>query len=379
MSYFEALWSAAKNTSDVTVLRRHLSPVDIVSDGGLKWTKVSTISEKRLLMEMAKQGWDWGGMSSEDSDEEDTEKYRKEDVLLDISLVKTAANLAKLAKQTRVKYKHPKVHFVLTRISRGNMDIDLVLDAIQATGASVQTAEQIPDAPTIDDALEKMTLDEFKLFTETINVDCTLLLAMVSDISHGQVQEEPWFNKNVRQQIKLEEKEQLMTNALWPAMIGRNIVCANIAAQRMREIVDAIGTKTEKARTRLLMGDDEGMSGAELLKELQRLSEHPIPSSWKLPIRVVDDEATVSHTASPLVAAVGSLLTDINRSVFVLGWVSGFTTITSNRIATKIVEKGVEDNRQSDDDIGPDVWVCPTARSLVAKEKDRRDGGGTDD
>jgi hypothetical protein len=66
---------------------------------------------------------------------------------------------------------------------------------------------------------------------------------------------------------------------------------------------------------------------------------------------------------------------DINESVFLSGWAAGYTTITSNRIASKAIEKAIEENRKSDDEVGPKVWICPTARSLVAKEKDRRDGG----
>jgi hypothetical protein len=61
--------------------------------------------------------------------------------------------------------------------------------------------------------------------------------------------------------------------------------------------------------------------------------------------------------------------------VFLFGWIAGYTTITSNRIATKTIEKVIEENRKNEDELGPKVWTCPTARSLVAKEKDRRAGG----
>jgi hypothetical protein len=249
------------------------------------------------------------------------------------------------------------------------------------TGATVITADQLTKAPAIENAVSDMVIDEFKHFTPILNVDCTLLLAVVSDISHGQVQEEPWFNRNVRTQIKIEEKERLMESVLWSAMADRELVCSRLAAQRMREIVDTIGTPTEKARTSLIMGDDGSLSRDQLLAELRKYSSHEIPSTWKLPIRAMDDLPPVEATRG-LEKNVMNHLTDVNLSVFTFGWRSGYTTITSNRAAVKTIEKAVEDHRISDTDVGPDVWICATARSLVAKEKDRRDGNtlkGDDD
>jgi hypothetical protein len=212
-------------------------------------------------------------------------------------------------------------------------------------------------------------LDNYTLLTHILG---TLLLAIVSDISHGQVQEEPWFNKNVRIQIQIEEKKKLMLNSLWPAMDGRDLVCTKLAAQRMREIVDTIGTETEKARTRITMGDDSSQPPEQLLHDFGTLSAHDVPASWRLPIKIVDEDALEIERATKFHGQVVDQLTDINKSVFLYGWLSGNTTITSNRVAAKAVEKAVEVYRTSDA-IGPDVWICPTARSLVAKEKHRKD------
>ena len=41
--------------------------VDIVADNGLEWIKVSTMGEKRLLFELAKEGW----AGRHDSDDDD--------------------------------------------------------------------------------------------------------------------------------------------------------------------------------------------------------------------------------------------------------------------------------------------------------------------
>ncbi|QDS77315.1 hypothetical protein FKW77_004687 [Venturia effusa] len=368
LTYWEALWSTAKQQKCIQLLRRHASPIDIISDSGLTWTKVSTITERRLLMEMAKTGWNWS-----DSDDDGFGTGTKDEDDMDIPIVKMAITLANLAKESRVRYRTPHVHFVLTRINSGNKDIDTILDRIRATGATLTTADQILPAPAIEDVLEDLVVDERKSFSETLNICCTILLAVVSDISHGQVKEEAWFNRNIRRQIEIEDNEHLMQNTLWPAMAGRDLVCTKIAMQRMREIVDLIGTHSEKERTKLFMGDDSSKSSEQLLEEFQKLSAYPIPSTWRLPIKIVDELNTDEHSPR-LAATVAKELSDINESVFIYGWKTGRTTITSNRSAVKAIERCVEANRLSDDDVGPDAFIVPTARSLVAKEKERRDG-----
>jgi hypothetical protein len=298
-------------------------------------------------MEMAKQGWDWAG-SDDDSEDETygSSSQNAADDDLDISLVKMAVTLRDMAKESRVRYQHPSVHFILTRITPSSKDIVRILDAIRATGAVVHTADTLTAAPPIQNVLEDLIIDDFRFFTPTLNVDCTLLLAIVSDISHGQVVEEPWFNRNVRNQIRIEEQEQLMLRSLWPAMSDKELVCTKLAAKRMREIVDTIGTPTEKQRMAVLMGDD-GTSGPEELKEKFRdLSVHEVPNEWQLPVQVVDEDALERASASQFQKDVMAHLFDVNRSVFMYGWLSGYTTISSNRVATKTVEKAVEDHRK---------------------------------
>ena len=68
---------------------------------------------------------------------------------------------------------------------------------------------------------------------------------------------------------------------------------------------------------------------------------------------------------------MSQILTGINPSVFFYGWKSGYTTITSNRVASREVEKTIEENRVAEE-MGPDVWIAPQSRSLVGREKERR-------
>ena len=145
----------------------------------------------------------------------------------------------------------------------------------------------------------------------------------------------------------------------------------------MMEIVQLIGTEDEKLRTELLIGGGSSYSVESRIRSLQDLSSHRIPMDLKLPIEVVEvDIPAMENEIGHLATAVKDDLTTINQSVFFYGWAKGLTTISSNRTVAKEIESMVEAKRESDGERGPDIWLCSTARSLVGKEKTRRDGKG---
>lgn len=118
------------------------------------------------------------------------------------------------------------------------------------------------------------------------------------------------------------------------------------------------------------MGDTP-LSASELRDKLNLLSRFQVPESLKLPIvtRVPDEAPT---TLPPSATAVKRQLTSINQSVFLHGWAGGITTVTSNRTVVKQIEN-ILAKEASDETEWPLIWLCPTARSLVGKEKGRRD------
>ena len=168
------------------------------------------------------------------------------------------------------------------------------------------------------------------------------------------------------------------------------------------EIVDTIGTETEKKRTALLLSLwHEGFSASDQcweriqkfsldlegslalkeqrLEEFQKLSDYRIPLEWNLPIKVIDvDVAAIKAKLPPSAEQVSKQLTTINQSVFLFGWQTGKTTISSNRAVAKDFENTIEEYRVEEDEMGPDIWLSPTSRSLVGKEKKRRGANGPD-
>ena len=385
--------------------------MDIVAQDGEEWVKVSTITENRLLFEKAKAGWEGADSSSESCDGGDTvnpngtlhaeEEDSDEDDDDRVELLKMADDLRKASQAVRIRYKHPRVRFVLPKISEGStFEIDKILADIRATGATVQCGDDpralqqssplgtskdvningLEDTP-LEAIFSSLLIDPFSNFTPTLNIDCTILLALVSDLSHGLITPEPWFHPAIRRQIDLEAKEQLLRTSLWPAMGARALVCTFKAARRMREIVGLIGTEPERIRMELLLGEGprgEGKTAEELRDAFDLTSSYPVPKEWRLPIKVV--HAEVDMSSLPRVAEkVAAQLTEINKSVFLFGWLNRWTTISSNRTVAKLIESVIEGEQkmgreEGGEVVGPQVWLCPTARSLVGKEKGRKDG-----
>ncbi|KAI2707058.1 hypothetical protein CBS147333_1724 [Penicillium roqueforti] len=361
--------------------------VDIVADDGEEWVKVSTVSESRLLFEMAKKGWEG---DSDDDEWSDGGKRRtilqnfdedgNEDDDDELELIKLARDLKKASDATRVKYKHPRLRVVIPKIEEGSVpEIDAVLNEMRSYGIRVDCQGNLPAETRT--GLDHLLPQPFKNFTSTLNVDCTLLLALVSDLSHiKDIPPPPYVHRAIVRQIEVEREKPLLTSELWPAMDGRELVSTTEAAVRFREIVGIIGTETEKSRTRMLLGDPpyEQLDREAVLQKFQELSDYQVPTNWKIPIKVVAaqpviDAAKTQGHLYPVVHEVGQGLSDINQSVFLYGWVTGLTTISSNRTIDKQIEATVEDNRKGDNDLrGPDVWICDTARSLVGKDKDRK-------
>jgi len=403
LPFLETVWNTAKNSKEVAALQKKIYAssdakslsqgmrqvrlngsgtrarsakenaviVDAITDAGKTWTKVSLITNSRLLFDLAKQGWDSGGSDSEDEHGTFSTSDGLDDDT-DVPLLRTAKELTRAAQQFRVRTQTPKVHIVLPRIQPGEVhEVDAVLEGCRAAGAVLHCGEGLKDVPGLDIALPAMAPDPFESFSDSLNIDCTILLALVSEFSHAKVSKEPWFHTALRRQVEIEGNENLLPSLLYPAMANHPLVCTQEAASRMREIVNTIGTVSEKARTKIMMGDDTSKPHTTLVAEMQEWSAYEVPLTWRLPIKIIDqNEHACQSSLPPEAQRVSENMTAINRSVFLHGWAAGRTTITSNRTVVKQLEGGLQAFHASlSDTAWPRIWLCPTARSLVGKEK----------
>ncbi|KAI9829523.1 MAG: hypothetical protein M1826_005567 [Phylliscum demangeonii] len=483
----DATGSARKTTKDKkkNKMKKKTVVVDIVAGTGREWIKVSTMTETKLLFEMAKNGWNVPDDSSGTSSDNEEGTVDQDSAP---SLLKLACALRQAASHVLVRNRHPQIRFVLPRIRRGTSTrsssaIVHLLDEIRRLGITVECAGNgndndeplfAPAGTPFKDVLARMTPDEYADFTPTLNIDCTLLLALVSDLSHGAVpmpplplppsasapQPEPGSSRRpssfssgcaapsstimhiaIRRQIEREAREQLLPRVLWPAMAHRSLVCTSAAAHRTREIVATIGTASERARTALLFhppssSSDSSASNRSLpdsdttRRLFQTLSAHSIPSSWAIPIRVVvtdDDDGRTNGRLPAIAYSIAAQLSPLNRAVVLFGWARHYTTLTSNGVVVKLIETallraaavsrtgahaplrktktktktkpnrgGLEgpdgwEGRKEEEEgeekeekdhtqlLGPDIWLCPVARSLVGKEPGQGTRNGIND
>ncbi|KAF3162006.1 hypothetical protein TWF788_002182 [Orbilia oligospora] len=434
-------------------LKRKKTPVqvDIIAQNGLEWIKVAGLSEKRLETEFAKARWEAEGFKDEDDEDGQSENGDKLDheenggkdinqTILEFqhdsdafSLVKSARSMVLAAQQTRVQYLHPEITIVLPNIHYDPQNPQLgsathtLITAILSTGARVQTSNRNIISPTPPPGDESTLTDNFgnaitnrsqslhpnhpplasssssstqtspesvaeaaltslsitsdpiTLITPKILLDCTILLALVSDLSHD--------------------------------IEGREMICTFDAYKRFKEIVDIVGSESEKLRANALVwggtGRDwrhpspsklplksgsniinggnkdtgitftedgepllpDGRTRTSLLSTLQSLSRHQVPKTLKLPITVVDSLESQIMSHNPVAAKIGPELSVVNRSSLFTAWEMGITIVTTNGSVVKRLEWLVEENRIRDDDVGPKVHLLAIARSLVGKMK----------
>lgn len=439
LPFYNAVWDAAKSSTGLVTFNKRFywaqpptrsskragqakkegALVDIVTQSGLEWIKVSTITETRLLFELAKAGWEGADSSASDDENEDEDNTFTNSpsptsppsppspVNSDnpVELVRLAVDLRKASLATLIRYKHPTVRLILPKIPTSPSSQTLaILNQLHSTGAKIQHGPQFLPFPapnplptpippsSLQTLFTRLLPDPHAPLTATLNIDCTILLALISDLSHSPyTPHSPTHHQAITRQIELEARDPLLPDSLYPALQDHDLICTGEAAERMREIVAQIGTPSERTRGALLLGDEpESADGdgfhvgdsernSSVLARFAATSKYPVPSTLRLPIKITTIVLDMAQLPS-VAATVATHLTAINRSVFLYGWQAGITTVSSNRTVVKTIES-VIGAENADADIegkfevevgGPEVWLCETARSLAGKEKGRR-------
>ena len=417
--------------ADGTVRRADKDPVtvDIVADHGRCWIKIVTKSIGSLLMDLAKEGL----VDLEESDTEQSESWtdaiRAESKIPnvknkfdDLKLVKTAKEFLAAARTARVgiAHEHPQVYFYLTKVERGDSgDIDAVLQYIESMGVLVLSADQLNDRGSRPCAEEETTshhqADLVALFdnmlaappltplTQTLNIDCTILIALISDISHCNPRDitiPVHYNgrqagKDIEFQLQTEPLDPLLPSHIYPILCNKKLVCTSRAVAHLRNIVQIMGSPTETKRSNLFLpvGPQDDRKCAELRRELDQLSTHSLPESLQLPIEIVDDEAADNTSGETVVGAEAEVrrrlaahprLSPLNRSVIFYGWRHSMTTVSLNRdisdwldraIDVTLDEMDIENQALEAGSIvaksfrGPAVLIRGRERSLLGSEK----------
>lgn len=402
--------------------------VDVVANHGRKWVKVWTKSQEWLQMDMAKEG-----LVELDQDEDEDENkdgevdddvvahsktQRDIDGFRDLKLVKMACEFVAAAKTTRVGHRHPKVHFILPKIHRGrSRDLDIVLTAIERIGIVVSCSgegkqESNQAGSNLVNYFERMLAEQKSDPCPNeglLNLDCTVLIALISDISHcqhksdevpGGVEIPAHYHGQSRcdivDQFLSDQQQPLLPSDVYPILSGKQLSCTSVAANHLRKIVHLMGTATEMLRADILLGN---LESDRARSEWNNLSIHRIGDATNLPVRVVDFDkdralmdikqqtrASTGNIDFEIAQRISKLetrqLSDLNKAVFIHGWSSRITTFTLNRVVSGYIHRAIDDfldefeaQSQDENDVqgmsfcGPRIEVCARERSLIGSEK----------
>lgn len=236
-------------------------------------------------------------------------------------------------------------------------------------GVEVLCADEIEvdTASSLQEKFARMAQNEKPTYTDTLNLDRSVMITLISDISHSAPVLGKQHHSAILQNLVKKEAKDPALQALLPIIGNRTLQCTTATAEHCKQVVRMLGTGTEKRRYQALLGDLPGTQ-ADTLDAVQAMCDHKLPPELNLPITVVDEQTDLP----PLAAKITPFITaNYNRSSFIDGWARGITTITVNKAGYNEIKYLIEKHRTPDIPWypGPDMRVFSQYRSLLATEK----------
>jgi hypothetical protein len=393
-------WDAIKRTHGLMAFRRRFSgntsklgtTVDAVVENGTEWVKVSVVTEKKLIYQMAQEGWNPDDSTDEDSDASDGENTG-------IGIVKTASQLVKAARSNRCNTRIPRVRLALPNLTEGRIEaIDKLLNRIRCLGTSkkqegdVEIIVDCSNSKFLETPIPPLAMAFANMFRDTnldrlttiVNLELTILLSLASDIAHAVVEPKEWYSMQTLSHLEDEahapgERLQIVYNALR----GRRLECTYEVAREFCNIVDDLGTDTTKIRAAIMFGWKDIQEGIQILRHSQsprsngsghdevatdnqsthaapknqldgwrQLSTYPVPDDLQFPILMIGEDGFDDKDYASLIEAgklppVASKVWEkldrpYNRSCHLWGWMQDITTVSANSLNTRLVDATVD-------------------------------------
>ena len=358
----------------------------IVVDRGAEWLDIRWITADRLARQMTDCGWAWGDYQSGDVVEADEWH--------DMPFAKQARRVIAAARLNRHEYRIPRVHLVVPNISRGtNEDIDVLLEQfaridpavpVTISDATSRFLTTPPSPPDLSTAIDTLASDDMDLLTSTLNMEHTILVDLISDLTHVRLHPQPWHSRTTREQIAEENSHPhgVMARRLYPLLSNRRLVCTHEAAVHFHDMLTTVGTPSERERGRLVVPlfEPERSSLPDTLRSrFQSMSAHTLPSQVQFPVEILPAQpawdintvkAAVDEGKLPAVAwdvACRGRLKSSRFSTVMYGWAERVATLTSNKEIRAHLKTWVEEGRTADEETGPQVWCVDITRNLLAK------------
>jgi len=211
-------------------------------------------------------------------------------------LLAQASSLIRASKLVLHRGQHPHIRIVLPRFRMDELkslnlgDPKLILrvfDRLRTRGITLEMGDLSP--PPITEVLQRMTFPDYSTITDILNIDTTILLAIVSDISHITIRPKEWHHEFIAAQIAKEGQLKLLPQHIWPICGTRKLICTRESLEMMQTITNDIGTDAERKRAALLFeSPGDNMTTADRISKFQALSDYKIPEGWSIPINVID-------------------------------------------------------------------------------------------
>ncbi|KAK4187537.1 hypothetical protein QBC35DRAFT_452199 [Podospora australis] len=384
--------------------------VDAVVNSGATWIKFISISARTLEYQVMAEGWE----SDEYSDAEDSGNEKKDNADAGLGHTEFADTISKIILAARWNHCH-HLHLVLPGLYEGKSDVvdrvlNYVRDKIGGTDVKVDAScagsPFLVDAPPpletaipalIDERDPLVAPEDCNRITETVNLDPSALVALVTDLHHGTVPLQPAAQREIITKSVLDHetdnnelvsRQDILASVLYPALRGRKLVCTKFAAHYFRKLIDAISTHSEETRGSFILPnlDSPPLSEAELRAKLQEWSTILVPDDLHLPVEIVDDidlpdvePLIASGKLPPMARGVARDLSRLNRSVYLYGWAHRITTITGHRGIERQVRLSLASHWTREphaslkgtypDELPPDIWHRHLGGYLIHRDK----------
>ncbi|KAK3984163.1 hypothetical protein QBC44DRAFT_22898 [Cladorrhinum sp. PSN332] len=384
--------------------------VDAVVNSGATWIKFLSISPRTLEYQVMAEGYE----SEPEDDEGEEEGAQAGNGGHGLRHTEFADTVSKIILAARWNHCH-HLHLILPSLQEGKSEVvDRVIAYLRDTigGRDVKVdvscagspflVDPPPPAGTAIPALiqdrDRLVADDCGRLTETVNLDPSALVALVTDLHHGIVPLQPVAQQEIitksildheTDNNELVSRQDILATVLYPALRGRKLVCTQFAAHYFRKLIDAISTHSEEIRASLILPPPEStetLSETEIREKLQQWSTVPVPDDLHLPVQIVDDTdlddvepLIASGKLPPMALGVARDLSRLNRSVYLYGWVNRITTITGHRGIERQVRLSIASNwtRETDaslkgtypDELPPDIWHRHLGGYLIHRDK----------
>ncbi|KAK4178132.1 hypothetical protein QBC36DRAFT_386152 [Triangularia setosa] len=375
--------------------------VDAVVDNGKTWIKFLSISARTLEYQVMAEGWESDASSDDEREEDDINEGNG---LGHTEFVDAVSKIILAARWNHCRH----LHLILAGLQEGQSAVvDRVLSHIKykVGGADVKVDVScagspflVNDPPPLETAIQTLvherdlvvSPDDCNTITETVNLDPSALVALVTDLHHGPIPLQPLVQQEIitrsvadheTDNNELVSRQDILATVLYPALRGKKLVCTEFAAKYFRKLTSAISTHSEETRASFILPPSTDSTSSpplvdDLRQSLQKWSTVPVPDDLHLPVQIVPDvvQSDVPSLISsgrlpPMALGVSGDLSFLNRSVYLYGWANDITTITGHRGIERQVQLSIASHWTRDPDAPPDIWHRHLGGYLIHRDK----------